>query len=69
MPSIKSLIVVVGRYSASGFCFAQVMQNRSEAKAKNHVNHRTDFVIRDWQTNRVRFIGPLKHARPYPPAH
>jgi hypothetical protein len=38
MPSIKSLIVVVGRYSASGFCFAGAALNRKESKVEHSSN-------------------------------
>src|SRR5271169_4028926 len=45
-PFIKSLIVVVGRYSASGFGFAQLRQNRRETKAGNHGSRRMSSVHR-----------------------
>ena len=45
-PFIKSLIVVVGRYSASGFCFAQLKQNKRETKAVNNGSRRMSSVHR-----------------------
>ena len=43
MPSIKSLIVVVGRYSASGFGFAQVTKNTRPDQAESNGNRRHGF--------------------------
>src|SRR5271168_4939938 len=40
MPSIKSLIVVVGRYSATSFCFAQLTQKRRESKVDSKGGNR-----------------------------
>lgn len=78
MPSIKSFIVVVGRYSASGFCFAQLTQNRRETKAekkgKRSIDQTGDALLRErralhekfdnWPVDRVRrLIEPRKLAQ------
>ena len=69
MPSIKSLMVVVGRYSASGFGFAQLRKNTRSTKAESNSNRRTESANRDRRADRIRLIGRRKVFRSYPQAH
>src|SRR5215469_9761768 len=46
MPSMRSLIVVVGRYSASGFCLAQLAQNCVATTAESNSNCRVRSFAR-----------------------